>query len=99
MMALWRLLYSICEFSSSFFHFNFLRIEIPCGISLYFFFLKNIMKNYLGSYTYLISSAGWQLGKHGFHRSLCNDNTHVQLCKTMQHNYREGIRSPQHSPP
>lgn len=35
-------------FSSSFFLFNFLRIEIPCGIFLYFFFSKNIMKNYPG---------------------------------------------------
>ena len=48
---------SICEFFFFFFFFNFLRIEIPCGISLYFF-SENIIKNYLGSYTYLISSAG-----------------------------------------
>lgn len=40
-MALWRLMYFICDlFFFLFFFFNFLRIEIPCGISLYFFFTE-----------------------------------------------------------
>jgi hypothetical protein len=44
----------LCSFLS---FSTFLRIEIPCGISLYCFSSKNFMKNYLGTILQAISKA------------------------------------------